>query len=127
MHKGRVAGLYTHGMANIATRQPVTATTMYEIDSIQKVMTAVMVMRQIRAGKLRMTTTLHRFFPKAPNSRGITIRQLLDMTSGLTYPKDFRPAPYTMTLGWLITPSPKQNRLPPATGPGITVGSTSSC
>ena len=99
MHKGRVAGLYTHGLANIATQQPVTATTMYEIDSIQKVMTAVMVMRQIRAGKLRMTTTLHRFFPKAPNSRGITIRQLLDMTSGLTYPKDFRPAPYHGDLG----------------------------
>ncbi|KRK95153.1 serine hydrolase domain-containing protein [Companilactobacillus futsaii] len=57
--------------------------TTYEIDSVQKSMTAAMIMKQVQDGKLKLSDKLAKFYPQIPGSRKITIRQMLDMTSGL--------------------------------------------
>lgn len=55
----------------------------YMIASIQKSFTAVAIMRLVEDKKLTLYTPLSQFYPQIPNSDYITIRNLLDMTSGL--------------------------------------------
>ena len=55
----------------------------YMIASIQKSFTAVAIMRLVEDNLLTLYTPLSQFFPEIPNSDYITIRNLLDMTSGL--------------------------------------------
>ncbi|PIO84253.1 serine hydrolase [Loigolactobacillus backii] len=58
--------------------------TMYEIDSIQKSITAVLIMQQVEKHRLTLSDRLSMFYPGIPGSRNITIRQMLNMTSGLS-------------------------------------------
>lgn len=57
--------------------------TSYLINSVQKSMTAAMIMREIEAKKLSLKTKLSRFYPTVAGADQITIANLLDMTSGL--------------------------------------------
>lgn len=57
--------------------------TTYEIDSLQKAMTAGMIMKQVQDGHLKLSDKLAKFYPRIAGSEKITIRQMLDMTSGL--------------------------------------------
>lgn len=57
--------------------------TSYLINSVQKSMTATMIMREIQAGKLKMTTKLSKFYPEVPGSKKVTIAHLMNMTAGL--------------------------------------------
>lgn len=68
---------FTNGVYN-------NSNTTYEVDSVQKSMTAAMIMQQVQKKKLRLSDKLHDFYPEIPGSKKITIRQMLDMTSGLT-------------------------------------------
>ncbi|WP_125712546.1 serine hydrolase domain-containing protein [Companilactobacillus kedongensis] len=65
--------------------------TSYEVDSIQKSMTAALLMKQIELGKLSLDDKLSKFYPSVPGSSKITIRQMLDMKSGLILPGDVGP------------------------------------
>lgn len=58
--------------------------TTFEIDSVQKSMTAAMIMKEVQNNNLSLFDTLSDFYPEIPGSSKITIRQMLDMTSGLT-------------------------------------------
>lgn len=60
--------------------------TSYEVDSIQKSMTAALIMKQVELGKLSLDDKLSKFYPSVPGSSRITIRQMLDMKSGLILP-----------------------------------------
>lgn len=71
------------GYANYAARKRNTAKSEYQILSIQKSLTAVMAMKLITQGKLSLNTKLSKYYPKVKNSRNITVRNLLDMDSGL--------------------------------------------
>lgn len=55
----------------------------YMLASIQKSFTAAATMRLVEDNKLTLYTPLSQFYPEIPNSDYITIRNLLDMTSGL--------------------------------------------
>lgn len=59
------------------------ADTEFMIASIQKAYTAVLIMKLIEEGQLKMETPLSTFYPNVPNSDQITIKNLLSMTSGL--------------------------------------------
>ncbi len=59
------------------------AQTKYRIGSITKMFTAVMVFQLIEEGKLSLETKLHGFYPQIPNSKEITIRQLLSHRTGI--------------------------------------------
>lgn len=98
VQNGKVTARYAAGLANAAGKRNNGPDTMYEIDSVQKVMTGTMIMKQIAAGHLTMATTLSRFFPTAPGADQITIRQLLDMCSGLRYKPTFRAVAYQSDL-----------------------------
>lgn len=74
---------YARGWANQEKDQVNTANTSYMIDSVQKSMTAVMVMREVEKGKLKLSDKLNKYYSSVPNAKKITIEQLLLMTSGL--------------------------------------------
>ncbi|EOL47117.1 serine hydrolase domain-containing protein [Enterococcus caccae] len=71
------------GYADFDKKQPNTYHSLFQIGSIQKAMTATLILQQIQSGKLSLDETLDRFYPNIPNSQDITIRQLLSMCSGL--------------------------------------------
>lgn len=55
----------------------------YRIGSVTKLFTAVITFKLIEENKLNLDTTINAFFPEIPNSRNITIKHLLNHTSGL--------------------------------------------
>lgn len=57
--------------------------TSYQIGSISKLFTAVMLMQQVEQGKLNITDKLSKYYPDAPNADRITIETLMNHTSGL--------------------------------------------
>lgn len=62
--------------------------TLYNIASIEKSMTSIMVVKLVQLGKLSFDTKLARFYPTIPNAKNITIRDMLTMTSGLEASSD---------------------------------------
>lgn len=58
--------------------------TTYEIDSLQKVLTAGLIMMQVNQNKLSLNDTVNKYLPDVPGANTISIRSLLDMTSGLS-------------------------------------------
>lgn len=59
------------------------ADTSYLINSVQKSMTAAMIMREVQKGKLKLSTKLSRFYEGIPGADQVRISNLLNMTSGL--------------------------------------------
>lgn len=57
--------------------------TAYQIGSISKLFTAVMLMQQVEKGKLKLTDKLSKFYPDMPNADKITIESMMNHTSGL--------------------------------------------
>jgi D-alanyl-D-alanine carboxypeptidase len=55
----------------------------FRIASITKTFTATMVLQLVDEGKVSLDDKLARFVPQAPNAQNITIRQLLNHTSGV--------------------------------------------
>lgn len=60
-----------------------TTDTSYLINSVQKSMTAAMVMKLVQAGKLSLHERLAHFYPSIPGAQKITLENLLTMTAGL--------------------------------------------
>lgn len=81
---GKLAEHVSEGYANEPKRIKNQLNTMYEIDSIQKLITGVLIMQQVEKHHLKLTDTLDRYFPSAKGGSHITIRQMLNMTSGLS-------------------------------------------
>lgn len=82
----------SRGYADNANNLDNKKNTAYEIDSVQKSMTAALVMKEVQKGKLTLKTKLSRFYPQVPGSDRITIRQMLDMTSGLSLKGNIGPS-----------------------------------
>lgn len=55
----------------------------YQIGSISKMVTAVMLMQLEEKGKLSLNDKLSKYFPDAPNASKITLEQMMNHTSGL--------------------------------------------
>lgn len=71
------------GSANLQQHIANTADEAYPLASLEKSVTGAMIQQLIDAGKLTMDTTLAKFYPQVPYAQSITIRQLLDHTSGI--------------------------------------------
>jgi D-alanyl-D-alanine carboxypeptidase len=56
----------------------------YNIGSVSKLITATLIFKLIDEGKISLTDKLSYFIPDIPNSKNITIKNLLEHTSGLT-------------------------------------------
>ena len=70
------------GLANKSANTPTTAKSLYGIASIQKNLTAILVMQQVAAGKLHLTDKVSQYLPELPDADTVTIQQLLNMTAG---------------------------------------------
>lgn len=77
--------LYTNaiGWSDLEKGQLANTETVYRIGSISKTFTAVLVLQQVEAGKLRLDQPLADFFPDFQNAQQITIEHLLRHRSGL--------------------------------------------
>ena len=79
--------LYTraigYGQIDGTDKIPLSAASRFRIGSITKMFTAVMVLQFVEEGKLKLTDTLDKFFPRIPNAQKITIGQILAHRSGI--------------------------------------------
>ncbi|RUT68361.1 class A beta-lactamase-related serine hydrolase [Flavobacterium cupreum] len=57
--------------------------TKYQIASVTKMITAILIFKLVEDGRLNLETKLSDFYPEIPNSKKITIKNLLEHTSGL--------------------------------------------
>ncbi|HET9740902.1 MAG TPA: serine hydrolase domain-containing protein [Solirubrobacteraceae bacterium] len=71
------------GLADTDPRRPMRPDTPMPIASVTKPLTAALAVALAREGRLSLDDRLSRWVPRFPNARNITLRQLLNHTSGL--------------------------------------------
>jgi CubicO group peptidase (beta-lactamase class C family) len=94
---GRLLRAQGYGLANLEHQVPVHPDTLFKTGAVGMQLTAVAIMLLVEDGKLRLDDSIRLHLPEVPRSwRPITIRQLLNHSSGLpaTPNGDFR-AEYT--------------------------------
>ena len=57
--------------------------TKYQIASVTKMVTAILILQLVENNRLKLDAKLSEFYPEVPNSNKITIKNLLEHTSGL--------------------------------------------
>ena len=80
---GDVSSCATYGYSNFDTQTENDLDTLFPVASLQKMMTASLVAKAVSADKLTYDTQLSDFYPEIENSESITIRDLLNQTSGI--------------------------------------------
>ena len=81
---GNRAVSVTSGLGEISTKTPMRADDRFRVASVAKTYTATVVLQLVGEGKLRLTDTVERWLPGlVPGGDKISIRQLLNHTSGL--------------------------------------------
>ncbi len=87
VHQGRIVYEGGFGKADVASGRAVAADTRFAVGSLSKQFTAAAIVLLARDRKLSLDDALATFFPALPNARQITLRMLLNQTSGLhNYP-----------------------------------------
>ncbi len=71
------------GVGVVATGASVTADTLFSVGSISKTFVAALVLRLAGLGTIGLDDPLSRYVPTFPNAAAITIRELLNHTSGI--------------------------------------------
>lgn len=79
---GKIIYQHSFGMAEEATKRPLNRESVFELASVSKQFTAMGIMLLQQQGKLSFNDSLRKFFPELPYTN-ITVRQLLNHTSGL--------------------------------------------
>jgi len=90
---GKIVYQSQRGLADIATKRPITAETVFRIGSITKQFSAAVVLQLAAEGKLKLSDPLSKYLPNYPNASAITVEQLLNHTSGIQS--------YTGIPGWV--------------------------
>jgi CubicO group peptidase (beta-lactamase class C family) len=86
-YRGEVIFANGYGYADIVNKTPVMAGTRFPVGSITKQFTATSILLLAEHGRLTLDDKLSRFLPEMPNADKITLRMLLNQTSGLhNYP-----------------------------------------
>jgi CubicO group peptidase (beta-lactamase class C family)/membrane protein DedA with SNARE-associated domain len=126
-----------YGVRDLRTRAKIDAETNFRLASVTKQFTATAIMLLVRDGKLTYDTKLTDIFPDFPAyAKDITIRNLLNHTSGLPDYEDLMAAVVgshdnrvwseirqiqdtevlrLLERGWDITPAPQKGKFPPGT------------
>lgn len=93
-HEGKILAARGLGMANIEHDVPNTPQTKFRIGSISKSFTALLVLQQVDAGKLKLDDPINQYLDHPPEAwQPITIHHLLCHTGGIYN--------YTDSLEWL--------------------------
>lgn len=83
----------SYGFVDVDNQIKSNATTKYKIGSISKTYTSTLILKATENGKLSLNTKLEKYYPELPNANKITIKQMLNHSSGLfnyTSKDDFR-------------------------------------
>ncbi len=91
---GKVVYQSQRGLADIAAKRAIRADTVFRIGSITKQFAAAVVLQLAAEGKLDLADPLSKYLPNYPNASAITVRQLLNHTSGIQS--------YTGIPGWMV-------------------------
>ncbi|MBP6625409.1 MAG: beta-lactamase family protein, partial [Chitinophagaceae bacterium] len=81
--KGEILYSQSFGFANETTKEKLTVNSVFETGSVSKQFTAMAIMILMENGKLNLDHEIKRYIPEVSNYNGITIRNLLNHTSGL--------------------------------------------
>lgn len=85
LRDGKIIYAKGYGMANLELSVPTTEKTAYAITSISKTFTALAAMMLVEAGKISLEEPISMHFSDLPTAwRPVTIRQLLNHTSGIS-------------------------------------------
>ncbi len=90
--RGRIAFSKGVGYADLDNMVPATGSTVYNIGSVSKVITAVAIMQLVEQGKVRLDDSIRSYVPSFPDKGSpITIRHIMTHTSGIRHyrPTDF--------------------------------------
>jgi len=71
------------GKADIELDVPLEPNNIFRIGSVTKIFTAALVVKMAQAGQLSLDDSLQKYLPKFPNAEHITLRELLNHTSGV--------------------------------------------
>jgi len=88
------------GTACIENATPLTPESRFKIGSVTKVFTAALIHSYIEEGKLAYDTPISRFFPGFPNGGAITVRNLLEHSSGIVDMLRLAPVYNNMAKNW---------------------------
>jgi D-alanyl-D-alanine carboxypeptidase len=80
---GKAVYEQAYGFADMAAARGNTPETQFHLASMSMQFTAAAIMRLVERGKLGLDQTISEFLPGLPNDNKITIRELLEQTSGL--------------------------------------------
>lgn len=75
--------IFTSGTTQLNNKDPITKNTLFAVGSITKTFTSAMILRLEADGKLNINDKIGHYFPEYPRWKNITIKQLLNMTSGI--------------------------------------------
>lgn len=75
---------FGYAQLNQSEKVPATTETAYRIGSVTKMFTAVLVFQLIEEGRLKLSDRLDKYFPEIPNAKSITVKNLLNHSSGLS-------------------------------------------
>lgn len=83
MQDGRIVLVKGYGMADLEDEEPVKANTIFRIGSNTKQFTAAMLLMLAERGQLSLSDPISKYFHDFPKADGITVRHLLNHTSGI--------------------------------------------
>jgi CubicO group peptidase (beta-lactamase class C family) len=84
MKRGKVVKAGTYGLANLEWQRPVTRSTLFWMDSLTKLFTAVGILELAEQHKLALDDPLSKYLAGTPAAwKGVTLRHLLTYTSGI--------------------------------------------
>lgn len=82
-HDGHLILNKAYGWKNQEQQVQNQVTTQYCIGSVEKGQTAYLLMQAVNAGKVQLSDKLSQYYPQIKNSDSITLRDMLNMSSGL--------------------------------------------
>lgn len=98
VQEGRPLLLKGYGLANVELGVPATDQTVYQLASVTKQFTATAVMLLVEDGKLSLSDPVSKYLEDLPEAwRPVTVRQLLDHTSGI---KSYTSVPNFFATAW---------------------------
>lgn len=74
---------YAVGTMSQKSKTPIMINSLFQMGSITKNFTAVLILKLVASGKIDLNATIGNYFPEYPKWQNITVRQLLNHTSGI--------------------------------------------
>ena len=102
--KGEIVSKGALGFRDAEDKLPITEDTIFQLASISKTFTGTAVMLLVRQGKLSLEDRITKYFPELTAYEGVTVRHLLNHTSGIP--------DYFDDADWFIDIWKKEKRVP---------------